>query len=141
MTKTITTLISQELLNPTFAMTKEYLEEFKVDYKNGLPRIESIDFDKESERATAYVKIKNEAFYFTFYFDISTNQIEISFVDTTPLFVVSFSVTSEKYTPTDLLSLTTIKPTEIIKKGEKFNRHTKYNYMDLVLTHTKNQDY
>ena len=112
-------------------MTKEYLEEFKVDYKNGLPRIESIDFDKESERATAYVKIKNEAFYFTFYFDISTNQIEISFVDTTPLFVVSFSVTSEKYTPTDLLSLTTIKPTEIIKKGEKFNRHTKNNYSGL----------
>jgi Domain of unknown function (DUF4279) len=131
MTKTITTLISQELLNPTFAMTVEYLEEFKVDYKNGLPKIESIDFDKELERAIAYVKIKNESFYLTFYLDILNDQIEISFVDTTPLFVVSFSTTSEKHSLTDLLSLTIIKPTETIRKGDKLNRDIDCDYNGL----------
>lgn len=128
MKKIITTLISQELLNPTFVITKEYLEEFKVDYKNGLPKIESIDFDKKLKKATAFVEIKNESFYLTFHFHISTQQIEIYSVDTTPLFVVSFSITSEEYSLTDLLSLTTIKPTNTIKKGDKLNRKIYYNY-------------
>ena len=112
-------------------MTTEYLEEFEIDYKNKIPKIESIDFDKESERAFAYVKVKNESFYLRFDFDISSDDIEMTFVQTEPLYVVYFSITSEKYSLSDLLSLTTIMPTKTIKKGDKFNRDIDFTYNGL----------
>lgn len=124
MKRKISKLVSEELRNPTFLMTSEYLAMFEVDYQNGNPKIERIEFDKDNKKAIAYVKVKDESFYMSFWFDILA-KITLSCVDTSPLYVVSFSVTSKKYSLIELLNFTRIKPT-LTQNGGKEN----YNGLD-----------
>ncbi|MFN0203729.1 MAG: DUF4279 domain-containing protein [Bacteroidia bacterium] len=91
---------------------------FEVDYQAGIPKIESIEFDKKNKQAIAYVKVKNESFYLSFCFDILA-EITLTFVDTAPLYVVNFSVRSKKYSLIELLNFIKIKPSSTQNGGKE----------------------
>ncbi len=129
MTTTITNIITDELLNPTFEMTRQYLKILEVKYEDKKPKIAKIDFHEN--QATAYVEVKNESFYLEFVFD-TTDKVEISGVDTSPFIRIIFMPTSEELTLERLLNLTTIKPTNTISKGDFFsNGKFEYTYNGL----------
>lgn len=131
MTTTITNIITDELLNPTFEITRQYLKILEVKCEDDKPKIAKTDFDKNQNRATAYVEIKNESFYLEFVFD-TTNTIRLTGVDTLPFVGISFMPTSEKLTTDELLKITSIKPTKTITKGDFFsNGKFEYTYNGL----------
>ncbi|MFZ1515920.1 MAG: DUF4279 domain-containing protein [Saprospiraceae bacterium] len=131
MTTTITNIITDELLNPTFEMTRQYLKILEVKYEDDKPKITKIDFDKNQNRATAYVEVKNESFYLEFVFD-TTDTICLTGLDTIPFVGISFMPTSEKLTTDELLKITSIKPTKTITKGDLFsNGKFEYTYNGL----------
>ena len=131
MTTTITNIITDELLNPTFEMTRQYLKILEVKYEDDKPKITKIDFDKNQNRATAYVEVKNESFYLEFVFD-TTDTICLTGLDTIPFVGISFMPTSEKLTTDELLKITSIKPTKTITKGDFFsNGKFEYTYNGL----------
>lgn len=131
MTTTITNIITDELLNPTFEMTRQYLKILEVKYEDDKPKITKIDFDKNQNRATAYVEVKNESFYLEFVFD-TTDTIYLIGLDSLPFVEISFMPTSEKLTTDELLKITSIKPTNIITKGDFFsNGKFEYTYNGL----------
>lgn len=71
----------QELLTPTWELTKQFLNTFDVEKDNGLPRIARIDTADSDGRVVVYVPIKNERFYLALYFDTIV-QIELVDVGT-----------------------------------------------------------
>ena len=129
MTTTITNIITDELLNPTFEMTRQYLKVLEVKYKNNKPKIAKIDFDEN--QATAYIEVKNESFYLEFVFD-TTDNIQLTGVYTLPFVGIRFMPTSEKLTTDELLKITYISPTKTITKGDFFsNGKFEYTYNGL----------
>jgi hypothetical protein len=123
MTNEIKRKISDELLNPTFEMTRQYLKILQVQYEENSPNIEGIEIDETANSAKAFVEIKNESFYLEFGFSTSDG-IEISYVDTIPFINVSFTPTSEELTLEQLLILTTLKPNKTVLKGDSFSSGT-----------------
>ena len=131
MTTTITNIITDELLNPTFEMTRQYLKILEVKYEDDKPKIAKTDFDKNQNRVTAYLEVKNESFYLEFVFD-TTDTIRLTGVDTIPFVGISFMPTSENLTTDELLKITSIKPTKTITKGDFFsNGKFEYTYNGL----------
>lgn len=131
MTTTITNIITDELLNPTFEMTRQYLKILEVKYEDKKPKIAKIDFDENQNLATAYIEVKNERYCLEFIFD-TTDNIQLTAVDTLPFVGISFMPTSEKLTTDELLKITSIKPTKTITKGDFFsNGKFEYTYNGL----------
>ena len=132
MKTTIINRITDELLNPTFEMTRQYLKILQVKYEDKKPKIVKIENNQSQNQATAYVEVINESFYLEFVFD-TTDKIEISGIATVPFIEISFMPTSEELTTDELLKITSIKPTETISKGEHFsNGKFEYTYNGLV---------
>ena len=131
MTTTINNIITDELLNPTFEMTLQYLKLLEVKYKDNKPKIAKIDFNEKQNQATAYIEVKNESFYLEFIFN-TTDTIQLTSVDTLPFVRISFMPTSERFTTDELLKITSVKPSKTISKGDSFsNGKFKYNYNGL----------
>lgn len=118
MTTTIRDIIAEELLNPTFEMTRQYLKILEVEYEGNKPKIVKIDI--QENQSIAYVEVKNESFYLEFICD-TTDDIEIIDVDTFPFIRVGYTLTSEELTTGKLLNITSIKPTRTFKKGDFFS--------------------
>lgn len=132
MTTTIIDIITDELLNPTFEMTRQYLKILEVKYEDNKPKIAKIDFQENQNQAIAYVEVKNESFYLEFVFD-TTENIELTGVDTYPFVGISYMPTSKEFTTEELLKIITFSPTRAITKGDFFsNGKFKYTYNGLV---------
>jgi hypothetical protein len=128
----ITEIIIEELLNPTFEMTRQFLKILEINQINNIPQIAKIERIQNENKVIAYVEVKNESFYLEFYFDTSDN-IEITSVDTAPFIGIRYMPTSEELSLDKLLNLTTLKPTEKISKGDFFsNGKFEYTYNGLV---------
>lgn len=52
-----------EILNPQFAVTKQYLQVNEVEYEDGLPKVERIDLDYEDNLVAVYFPFKNERYF------------------------------------------------------------------------------
>ncbi|ADB36325.1 DUF4279 domain-containing protein [Spirosoma linguale] len=131
MTTTIANIITDELLNPTFEMTRQYLKILEVKYEDNKPKIAKIDFNEKQNQATAYIEVNNESFYLEFVFD-TTDNIQLTGVDTLPFVGISFMPTSERLTTDELLKITSVKPSKTITKGDFFsNGKFEYTYNGL----------
>lgn len=136
----LTNIITDELLNPTFEMTRQYLKILEIKYEDTRPKIAKIEIKKSENQATAYIELKNVSFYLAFIFD-TISKIEISAVDTAPFIGITFLPTSEELTLQGLLNLTTIMPTKTISKGDFFsNGKFQYSYNGLEFNTTSEPD-
>jgi Domain of unknown function (DUF4279) len=131
MTTTITNIIADELLNPTFEMTRQYLKILEVKYEGNKPKITKIEFNENQNQATAYIEVKNEIFYLEFVFD-TTDTIQLTSVDTLPFVKISFMPTSKSLTTEELLTIISVKPSKTITKDDSFsNGKFEYTYNGL----------
>ena len=71
----------QEILNPTFGTTEQFLQVFTVQTENDIPVIRLSKVDKSNKSATVYLPIEGEPFFIAIYFDIE-NSIKIRSVET-----------------------------------------------------------
>ena len=54
---------TQEILNPTFEDTKQYLEVNEIKYENGVPYIERVDLEYSKDYVEVYFAIKDERYF------------------------------------------------------------------------------
>ncbi|UOQ52495.1 DUF4279 domain-containing protein [Hymenobacter cellulosivorans] len=131
MTDTITKLIHQELLTPSWEMTKQLLTCMEVELADEQPKIEGIVIRQDIGRATGYVAVKDEPFYIGVSFDIE-GSIELNGVDAEPRIHLYYLATLEEQNSEFLLGLTQLTPSEIIRKGDLFtNKAGEYTYSGL----------
>lgn len=121
----ITTIIKNELINPTFEMTRQYLKILAIEFENDLPKILNIDTDLIDGKIIAYVKVKSQPFYIQFMFDTAEG-IKIYSVDTAPYIHISYSPISKEDSLETLLSLISITPSNTIPKDDFPNGSCNY---------------
>ena len=110
-----------EILDPTFALTKQFLAVNKIVFKENLPFIEDIILKEEEKVAEVYFPIEGERYYFVVYVDVKP-QISVRWMGMSPGNRVYFLATSEKHNLDELIALIGVEPTRTWKKGKNI-RH------------------
>ncbi len=110
-----------EVLNPTFALTRQFLAVNKIVFEENTPRIEDIIIKEEENRAEVYFPIEGERYYFVVSIDLKPH-VSIRSMDMSPGNSVYFLATSEEHDLDELLVLMGVEPTKIWEKGKNI-RH------------------
>lgn len=127
-----------ELLNPTFGTTKQYLEVFDVEKVNGRPKVERVDVNSFDDLSVVYFAVKEEPFFFSFYFSKETH--EIVSVGTENSNQVYLTTTSEKFTFDQLAGLTSLTGlTGWSINDMRPNGKSRYNFTRLSFEPIKNR--
>ena len=106
-----------EVMNPTFAITKQFLATNAVVMENDKPVISDVIFSKDGEFAEVYFPIVDENYFFVVYVDIIPEPA-LRFMGMNAGNRVYFYAASETETAIDLVDQLDIVPTEIWKKGD-----------------------
>lgn len=125
-------LIQTELSQKNLGVTQQYLEVHEIEYENGELKIARIDKENEEGLIIAYLPVKEEYFWLAVYIDESTGTIQN--IGTESRNQVIMRATSDELTCHELQSLTKLKATKSINKGDfKRNKKLKYAYSVLDL--------
>ncbi|MBP4143248.1 DUF4279 domain-containing protein [Flavobacterium sp. P4023] len=65
----------EEIENPTFETTRQYLEVHSVEMENGMPKVERVDLESFDDVKTVYFAIQNEPFFLTVNFRKKNNEL------------------------------------------------------------------
>jgi hypothetical protein len=125
-------LIQTELSQKALGVTEQYLEIHEIEYEGGELKIARIDRESEEGLIIAYIPIKEEYFWLAVYIDESN--VTIQNIGTESRNRVLMRATSDEFTCYELQSMTKLKATESINKGDlKPNKGLKYAYSSLNL--------
>ena len=130
----------KELDNPTFNLTKQYLEVMKVEKENGVPKVARID-DKQSDSNIIYFYIKNEKFFLVV--NVSKKKpFEVEWVWIESGHRVYLTATSKKLTYKELSSNLSLSPLSGWSKGEiKQQNQLEYKFSRVSYEPNKNEAY
>ncbi|WP_299223523.1 DUF4279 domain-containing protein [uncultured Aquimarina sp.] len=119
--------VISEIENPTFETTKQYLEVHNVEFDNGKPKIERIDYDFFDNVNIVYLPIQNEPFFLTLQFSKETD--ELLGIGTENGNQVYLTATSENLTFEQLSELTKLNGLSGWSIDElRPNRRSKYTF-------------
>jgi len=97
-----------EVLNPTFELTKQYLQANELYFFNSTPQIDDVEIDREANTAAVYFPIKKENFYFVIYIEnLEVNWMGMSAGNGVCLFACSEVLSAE-----ELVGYLGFEPTE-----------------------------
>jgi len=105
----------KELLNPTFAVTKQYLAVMELELDDGNPKIERISID--SQTVSLYFRIKDERFYIVVNILVN-NPSKPNWVWIENAHRVYLTATSENKTYNELASYLSLSPLSGWSKGD-----------------------
>ena len=117
---------TEEVLNPAFALTKQYLKVNEVEFENGKPKVERVDVNYADNLVAVYFPFKNER-YFLQVTLIKAPEIKVHFVTTENGNKVYFTATSENQTLEELSANLQFKPLTGWSKGD-FIKNGKSQY-------------
>jgi len=123
----------QELIEPTFEVTKQYLQVMEVELENDSPRVARIDLDHKSESIAVYFYIKEERFYIVVNLTKGENP-EVEWVWMESGHRVYLTATSESLEYEELSSylpydqLTGWSKGDLQKNGKRAYKFTKVSY-------------
>jgi hypothetical protein len=106
-----------EIFNPTYELTKQYLKVNPLIYNNGDPVIEDIIINYESKTAEVYFPILDEEFYLVIYLDIEPD-VSIRIMNMSAGNRVYLNISSEKLSFAEITKDFLLQPTRFWKKGE-----------------------
>ncbi|MDB5054630.1 MAG: hypothetical protein JWM44_2680 [Bacilli bacterium] len=118
-----------EILTPTFELTRQYLKVNPLVFIDGNPMIEDIVIDFESKTAEVYFPILDEEFYFVIYLDIEP-EISIRIMNMSAGSRVYFSISSKTLNYEEIVKDFTFQPTRSWKKGELIPRRNIEKYYE-----------
>jgi hypothetical protein len=131
----------EEILNPKFAVTKQYLEVNQVELENGLPKVERIDLDYSDDLVSVYFPFKDEQYFLEIHVT-KEPEITVDFVYTESGHSISLTATSENLTYEELAKFLTFRPLTGWSKGDlRKNGKTKYNFSRVSFDPVKSTAY
>ena len=108
----------EEVLNPTFELTKQFLMVNELVYKDGVPFIEDIFINNVEGKAAVYFPVNNESYHFVVYISIK-GSFEPLWMEMSPGNVVELVVVSENHSLDMILKEIDFKPQKQWEKGER----------------------
>ncbi|UOQ74515.1 hypothetical protein [Hymenobacter cellulosilyticus] len=112
---TIPELVAQELADPRFGVTQQFLAIHHISYEAGQPLIRRITTTEDGGHV-AYLAVENQRFYFALYFAPEAN--EVRWVGTEAFHSLSLRATSSILSSAELAALTRLLPTAQWNKGD-----------------------
>lgn len=109
-------LAINEVINPTFELTKQIQSINKIIYKNDLPVVEDVIINDRG--AEVYFPIEQEQYYFVVYVDTEPN-LKLRFMGTSPGTEIYLWVSSETNDLDELLNILNLEPEHKWRKGER----------------------
>ena len=118
----------EEILNPAFAVTKQYLEVNEVEFVNGIPKVERVDLDYADNLAVVYFPFKGEQYFLQINLE-KTPEIKVDFVHTESGNRTYLTATSETLTFDELSKDLPFQPLTGWSKGDfRKNGKSQYNF-------------
>lgn len=117
---------TDEILNPTLEVTKQYLEVCELEYENGKPKVVRINEDYFEDRIAVYFQVKDERYFIEVQL-LTKPKIEVYFVWTESAHRVYFTATSKTKSFQELSSFINLKPLKGWSIGERKNFKGKEN--------------
>jgi uncharacterized protein DUF4279 len=132
----------EEILNPKFETTKQYLEVCEIKMENGLPKVARINENYFENKVAVYIEVKDERYFIEIHLT-KEPEIEVEFVWTESGHRVYLTATSEVLTFKELSefiskfeSLTGWAKGDFRKDGK-----SKYNFSRVSFEPIKNEAY
>ncbi len=118
----------EEVLNPVFAVTKQYLQVNDIEFQNGLPKVERVDLNYADDLVAVYFPFKGQRYFLQI--NLTTiPKIEVNFVYIESGHRTYFTATSNNMTYEELAQNLTFRPLKGWSKGDlKKNCNTRYNF-------------
>lgn len=124
-------LAIEELENPTFEVTKQYLEVCEIELENDKPKIARIRDSYRDNRVEIYFEVKHEGYFIVVILE-KCPKIEINFIETENGHSVSFNAYSENHSLEELSKIIEgIEPIE----GWSIGDILKYRKVESDFTH------
>jgi Domain of unknown function (DUF4279) len=121
-------LAIQEILHPTFEVTKQYLQVNEIEFENDKPKVERIELDDANNLATVYFPIKSQ----NYFLQISMAQLPQPIVDFVQMISghsISLTATSYRLSYEELSRDLPLMPLHGWSKGDiKKNGKTHYEF-------------
>ncbi len=117
-----------EILNPKFEVTKQYLQVNEVEFENGLPKVERIDHDYEDNLAAVYFPFKKERYFLQINLQ-KVPEVKVDFVWTENGNRTYLTATSDTLNYEELCEGLTFEPLSGWSKGDlRKNGKSQYNF-------------
>ena len=118
----------EEILNPAFAVTKQYLEVNQVEFESGKPKVERVDLDYAENLATVYFPFKDERYFLQINLE-RTPEIKVDFVYIESGNRTYFTATSDTLTFEELSKGLIFQPLTGWSKGDlRKNGKSQHNF-------------
>jgi hypothetical protein len=114
----IKSMAIEEVQNPTFQLTKQFLGANKLIYVDGLPVIEDVIIRESECSAEVYFPVCGEDYYFVIYMTLN-QQISVHFMSMSAGNRVYLNVSSEELELDELINIFGVQPTTTRAKGSK----------------------
>lgn len=120
--------VKSELQNSEFGVTQQFLEVHEIEMLDDNPVILRVDEEEGDGTVIAYLKVKDESFYFAVYFD-TVPDLKIRWLGSEAENTIYFRAQSESLDAKQLAYMFGLTPTRIVKRGEvgKFGGVNKFN--------------
>lgn len=132
----------EEILNPKFETTKQYLEVCEIEMENGMPKVARIDENYFENKIVVYIEVKDERYFIEIHLT-KEPEIEVEFVCTESGHRVYLTATSEKLSFIGLSKfISKFEPLTGWSKGDfRKNGKLKYNFSRVSFEPIKNEAY
>src|SRR5215213_5840900 len=118
----------EEILNPAFAVTKQYLEVNEVEFENGKPKVERVDLNYADNLAVVYFPFKNQRYFLQINL-AKTPEIKVDFVHTESGNRTYLTATSDNLTFEQLCENLPFQPLTGWSKGDlRKNSKSQYSF-------------
>ena len=129
--KEIKRIAIDEVLNPKFELTKQYMANNKLIFNNNLPVIEDVILNEQEKKALVYFPIFKENFYMVIIIHLE-DEIKTCFINTSAGNRVELFVASEEFSLEELLKRIDIVPTNQWMKGEKVGCNGQFKHSGFI---------
>ena len=132
----------EEILNPKFEATKQYLEVCEIKMKNGKPKIARVNENYYQNKVAVYIEVKDERYFIEIHLT-KEPEIEVEFVWTESGHRVYLTATSKKLSLNELSKfISKFEPLTGWSKGDlRKNGNSKYNFSRVRFEPIKNEAY
>ena len=117
----------EEILNPTFAVTEQYLEVNVVTIENGIPKVERVDSDFRDNLVAVYFPVKDERYFLQVNLE-KTPAAKVDFVHIESGHKTYLTATSEDLTFEELSQNLIFKPLQGWSKGDLRKNGSKHTF-------------
>jgi hypothetical protein len=129
-----------EILNPEFAVTKQYLAVNTVEFDGDLPKVERVDLEYSSDLVAVFFPIKGQKYFLEIH--LNKAPVTVNFVYIESGNQIDFCAVSEKLTFEELSNFLSLQPLTGWSVGDLMkNGKMKYQFSRVAFGPIKNNAY